>query len=171
MNAAQLYVETIKRSDETLLKALEGLTVEELRAQPAGPGSNPIGWLIWHLTRSRDNITAHFAEQPSVWEQGGWAPKFGFAGEPPRFTPEDVHTFDPVSYETLMGYYRAVAERTEAVVSALSEGDLDRMIPPQIAGRPAMKLGSRLGVILNDNIQHIGQVAYLRGLLRGHGWF
>src|SRR5215468_3924699 len=32
---------------------LEGLTVEDLHAQP-GPASNSIAWLAWHLTRSHD---------------------------------------------------------------------------------------------------------------------
>ena len=51
MNAAQLYLETIRRSDADLKRALEELSTQELRKQPAGPGRNPIGWLLWHLTR------------------------------------------------------------------------------------------------------------------------
>ncbi len=92
-------------------------------------------------------------------------------GEIPRFAPEDVHTFDPHDFETLMGYFDAVAAKTAEVIKGLTDQDLRRLVDSTTPGRPASTVGSRLGVILNDNIQHTGQVAYLRGLIRGHGWF
>lgn len=171
MNAAELYLDTIGRSDDALKRAVEGLTTEELRAQPAGPGSNPIGWLIWHLARSRDNITANLAGTEAVWDSQGWAAKFGMEGDIPRFMPDNVNTFDPKSFETIMGYFDTVAAKTAEIVRGLSEQDLDRLVQPMIEGRPAMPVASRLAVILNDNIQHIGQIAYLRGLIRDQGWF
>lgn len=171
MNAAELYLETIKRSDESLKRALEELSVEELQNQPAGPGSNPIGWLVWHLTQTRDSIIAGVAGEPTIWERDGWGARFGMEGELPRFVPADVHTFDPKSFETLVGYFDAVAEHTAQVIGRLSEADAARLVESTIPGRPPQSVGSRLSAVLNDNIQHIGQVAYLRGLIRGQGWF
>ena len=171
MSATELYLEAIRRSDGDLKRSLDDLTTEELRNQPAGAGSNPIGWLVWHLTRTRDNIVASIAGEKSVWDSGGWAAKFSMEGELPRFTPEDVHTFDPKDFATLVGYFDSVAEHTAKVVGGLTEDDMTREVASTLPGRPAQPVLARLGVILNDNIQHIGQVAYLRGLIREHGWY
>ncbi|MDE2835952.1 MAG: DinB family protein [Chloroflexota bacterium] len=171
MNATDLYFNALDRADGILRRALEGLTVDELRAQPSGEGSNPIGWMVWHMTWVRDYITAGVTGEPSLWEADGWHERFGMEARPPRFTPENVHTFDPKDPETLAGYFEAVAEKTAAIVRGLSPDDLDRLLPPVSADRPPQSVGSRLGAVLNDNIQHVGQIAYLRGVIREQGWF
>ena len=171
MNAAELYLETIRRSDADLKRALEDLSTEDLRNQPAGSASNPIGWLVWHLTRTRDNILSGVSGQPTVWERDGWAARFGMEGELPRFVPENVHTFDPKDFQTVVGYFDAVAEQTARVAEGLTDEEMERLVPSTVEGRPPQSVSSRLAIVLNDNIQHIGQVAYLRGLIRGHGWY
>lgn len=171
MNAVDLYFDALNRADGILRRALEDLTEEELRLQPAGEGSNPLGWLVWHLTWVRDFITAGVAGEPPLWETDGWAERFGMESRPARFTPENVHTFDPKDLETLAGYFEAVAEKTAALVRGLTPEDLDRLLPPASPDRPPQSVGSRLGAVLNDNIQHVGQVAYLRGIIREQGWF
>ncbi len=51
----------------------------------------------------------------------------------------------------------------------LSDDDLDREIDePQYQSLPTV--GVRLISVLANNLQHAGQVAYLRGLLHGIGW-
>ena len=171
MSSADLYINAIGRSDADLKRALDSLTTEELRKQFAGAGSNPIGWLVWHLTRTRDNIVANISGEKSIWEVGGWGKRFGMDGELPRFAPDTVHLFDPKDFETLVGYFDAVAEQTGKVVAGLTEEDMERLIESNTPGRPAQAVSARLGVILNDNIQHIGQVAFLRGLIRDQGWY
>ena len=171
MNAVDLYFDALDRADGYLRRALEGLTYDELRLQPSGEGSNPIGWIVWHMTWVRDYITAGVTGEPPLWETDGWHERFGMETRPPRFTPEDVHTFDPKSLETLIGYFEAVAGKTAAMVRSLTPEDLDRLVPPTMPDRPPQSVGSRLGAILNDNIQHVGQVAYFRGVLREQGWF
>ncbi|HEU5108625.1 MAG TPA: DinB family protein, partial [Micromonosporaceae bacterium] len=37
--------------------AVEGLGPADLRWTP-GPAANPIGWLVWHLTRVQDDHVA-----------------------------------------------------------------------------------------------------------------
>ena len=88
-----------------------------------------------------------------------------------RFGPADVHLFDPKDFATLVGYFDAVAEKSLAIIEGLTEADMDRVVESTIPGRPPQPTTQRLAVILNDNIQHVGQVAYLRGLIRGHGWY
>ena len=171
MNAVDLYFDALNRADSYLRRALEGLTYDELRLQPGGEGSNPIGWIVWHMTWVRDYITAGVTGEAPLWETDGWHERFGMEVRPPRFTPEDVHTFDPKDLETLTAYFEAVAEKTAAVVRGLTPDDLERLVLPTMPDRPPQSVGSRLGSILNDNIQHVGQVAYFRGVLREQGWF
>jgi uncharacterized damage-inducible protein DinB len=171
MSTTELYADAIRRADADLRRALDDLSNEDLKSQPAGGGSNPIGWLVWHLTRTRDNISSSISGDTSVWEAGGWAARFGMEGELPRFAPADVHLFDPKDPETLLGYFDAVAEKSLTIVEGLTDADMSRMVESTNPGRPAQPVTSRLGVIINDNIQHVGQIAYLRGLIRGHGWY
>lgn len=171
MSTTDLYAVAIRRSDTDLRRALDDLSTGELRHQPAGPGSNPIGWLVWHLTRTRDNISASIVGEATVWESAGWDVKFGLKDEFPQLTPADIHLFDPRDLATLLGYFEAVALKSLSIIEGLAEADMDRMVESTIPGRPAQPITSRLAVILNDNIQHVGQVAYLRGLIRGHGWY
>ena len=170
MNAAELYLDAMGRADGTLRRALEDLSLDELRAQPAGAGSNPIGWLVWHLSRGRASLASGITGTDSVWETGGWAARFGMEGEVPRFVPEDVHTFDPKSPETLMGFFSEAAEKAYDAVRGLSDEDIEREVPTR-PGRPPAPISSRLALGLFENIQQIGQVAYLRGLIREQGWF
>ena len=170
MNAAQLYLDAMGRADVTLRRALEDLSLDELRAQPAGAGSNPIGWLVWHISRGRASLASGITGTDSVWETGGWAARFGMEGEVPRFVPEDVHTFDPKSPETLMGFFSEAAEKAYGAVRGLSDEDIEREVPTR-PGRPPAPISSRLALGLFEDIQQIGQVAYLRGLIREQGWF
>ena len=170
MNAAELYLDAMGRADGTLRRALEDLSLDELRAQPAGAGSNPIGWLVWHISRGRASLASGITGTDSVWETGGWAARFGMEGEVPRFVPEDVHTFDPKSPETLMGFFSEAAEKAYGAVRGLSDEDIEREVPTR-PGRPPAPISSRLALGLFEDIQQIGQVAYLRGLIREQGWF
>ena len=170
MNAAELYLDAMGRADGTLRRALEDLSLDELRAQPAGAGSNPIGWLVWHISRGRASLASGITGTDSVWETGGWAARFGMEGEVPRFVPEDVHTFDPKSPETLMGFFSEAAEKAYGAVRGLNDEDIEREVPTR-PGRPPAPISSRLALGLFEDIQQIGQVAYLRGLIREQGWF
>ncbi|BCJ55238.1 hypothetical protein Asp14428_67130 [Actinoplanes sp. NBRC 14428] len=78
--------------------------------------------------------------------------------------PDLVGAVRPESVEALLEYYRAVHERTIAYVSGLTGKDLDRVVDE--AWDPPVTLGVRLVSILDDDIQHAGQAAYVRGLLK-----
>ena len=170
MNAAELYLDAMGRADGTLRRALEDLSLDELRAQPAGARSNPIGWLVWHISRGRASLASGITGTDSVWETGGWAARFGMESEAPRFEPDNVHTFDPKDLETLVGFFSEATERAFDAVRGLRDEDMEREVPTR-PGRPPAPISSRLALSLFDNIQHIGQVAYLRGVIREQGWF
>jgi hypothetical protein len=68
-----------------------------------------------------------------------------------------------VSGDLLAGYLAAVRERTRAWVATLEPADLDRVVDTR--WDPPVTLGVRLVSVVNEVNQHVGQVAYLRGLL------
>ena len=171
MEASEFFLTALSRSEDTLKRALDGLSPEDLRAQPAGSGSNPIGWLTMHLTRVQDGVLSRAQGRGNEWDEGGWGDRFGIHGEVPQWSPENVHTFDPKDAETLMAYWTAVRARTDQYVGGLKAADLDRELPPARPGAPQMTVAQALALVLGDNVQHIGQIAYLRGLVKEQGWY
>ncbi|HCH35871.1 MAG TPA: hypothetical protein DEU64_04345, partial [Dehalococcoidia bacterium] len=59
-----------------LERALTGLTLEQLTTQPAGPESNPIGWVAWHLARTQDHNYSILLNKPSLWVEKKWHEQF-----------------------------------------------------------------------------------------------
>ena len=70
---------------------------------------------------------------------------------------------------TLVDYYAAVLQRSKAYLATLVPAGLDRVLDePQ--WRTPVTVGIRLVSVMNDGTQHVGQMAYLRGLFQGRGW-
>ena len=65
--------------------------------------------------------------------------------------------------DLLAGYYDAVSARTAAYLAGLEPDDLDRVVDER--WDPPVTLGVRLVSVVNEVNQHVGQAAYLRGLL------
>lgn len=152
--------------------ALEGLTPEDLLKKP-GPESNPIGWLVWHFSRTQDNHVSGMTGWPHVYITDKWYEKFerdedeGDRGR--GHTTEQVDAFRASDVKTLLAYYGAVRAKTDRFLQELTLDDLERQVP-EVRGNGMVPLAARLTAILVDNIQHTGQVAYLRGLIKGKGW-
>ena len=65
--------------------------------------------------------------------------------------------------ELLADYLRASHEATVAYLRTVTEADLDEVIDRNWS--PPVTRGVRLVSIVDDDAQHVGQAAYLRGLL------
>lgn len=63
----------------------------------------------------------------------------------------------------LLDYHRAVVDRSLAYLRGLSAADLDRVVDEN--WDPPVTLGVRLVSVLDDDFQHAGQAAYVRGLI------
>ena len=169
MEWQQLIIDIFERTSQALERALEGLTLEDLNQQPA-PDSNSMGWLAWHLTRGQDRAIAQLMGEEQLWIRDQWHDKFNRPPDPQDFglghTSEDLAAFKSPDVRTLLDYHQAVLERTKHYVSTLSETELDREIDhPRF---PTVRV--RLVAVISDNLQHVGQVAYVHGLLKGKGW-
>jgi uncharacterized damage-inducible protein DinB len=167
MNATEVLVEALDRLPDLVRSAVDGLTPEQLRWAPA-PGANPVGWLVWHLTRVQDDHVAEVMGQGQVWTQDGWAGRFGLDPDPGNtgfgHGPAQLAAVRPESAEALVEYYVAVHTRTREFVLGLTEKDLDRVVDER--WDPPVTLGVRLVSVINDDDQHAGQAAYVRGLIR-----
>ena len=173
MEWQELIVDGCGRVLQVLEEALDGLTLDDLNKQPH-PDCNSMGWLAWHLTRVHDHHIAGLLGEEQLWVSNGWHARFNRAPDLDdvgfRHSSEDVAAFKSPNVETLLGYHRAVLERSKRYIATLSTTDLDRELDEPWF-QPLPTVGVRLVGIISDNLQHAGQVAYLRGLLKGKGWF
>ena len=159
-------------------KALEGLTPEELARRPTEE-SNSIGWLMWHTARDEDYLISLAQQQPQLWVREGWHKKFGLEPSSADYdfkdigvgqTAEEVAAFKVPDLNTLTGYYLAAREATKEYLKSITTADLDKeMRDPWSKGTTS--LASYLFCIVDEALAHGGQVAELRGMYRGMGWF
>jgi uncharacterized damage-inducible protein DinB len=168
MRSPALLIDAYGRVLECVEAAVNGLSEQQLRFQPAGAGGagNSIAWLIWHLTRIQDDHVADAAGAEQVWTADGFADRFDLPFEE-RATGYGHDAADVAavnaSAQLLDDYHRAVYERTVAYVKTLTEDDLDRIVDR--SWDPPVTLGARLVSVISDDLQHAGQAAYVRGLL------
>lgn len=163
--SAGLLVDAFGRVAEAVEAAVAGLDGAELAWRP-DPDANSIAWLVWHLTRVQDDHVADVAGTPQVWTAEGFADRFALAVD--RADIGYGHTSAQVAAVTadadaLLAYHRAVHAATARFVDGVVDADLDRVVDER--WDPPVTLGVRLVSVIADDLQHVGQAAYLRGLL------
>ncbi len=166
MDAKAPLLDLYGRMPPLARESVHGLSADRLTAQVA-PGTNPIAWLVWHLTRVQDAYLSEFLGSDQVWVGEGRAAGFGLEPDPMNHgyghTEEQVLAVRPESGEVLLDYLDAVHERMCSYVGDLTESDLDRVVDEGYD--PPVTLGVRLISIADDGLQHVGQAAYVRGIL------
>jgi hypothetical protein len=166
MDVAPLLLEFYGRIPPLAAGAVEGLDSDELCRAP-GPGANTIGWLVWHLTRVQDHHVAELLGTEQIWVSGDWARRCGLEPDPANtgygHSADEVRAVRPESADVLLGYLDAVHERTTTMLEGLVRDDLDRIVDRR--WDPPVTLAVRLVSIADDCLQHVGQAAYVRGLL------
>ena len=166
--SAQLLADGFGRIRENVAGVLDGLTPEQL-AYRVDPGANPVSWLVWHLTRVQDDHLAAAFGVPQVWSAAGWATRFGLpAGMMDHGYGHSAERVATVAAATasaglLTEYHEQTYTQTIKLVSELIDDDLDRVVDTRWT--PHVTLGVRLVSVLDDDMQHVGQAAYVRGVL------
>ena len=146
--------------------ALDGLTPDERRFQPS-PESNHIDFTVWHMARVEDTLLNRVIRRTEqVWERDGWAERLGL---PERdngfgFSLEQIVNLPQYSLDDLMEYYQSVRLEVLQFIDSLTAEDLDNV--PR-AHLPEDSVGSILSHLVVEEAQHVGQVAYIRGIQRG----
>jgi len=164
MKTADVLIDAFDRIREVVRHTVGGLTPEQLTLR-VDPQANSIAWLVWHLTRVQDDHVAGVAELEQVWISGDWTQRFALPFDARAHgyghRSEDVAAVR-ASGELLIAYYDAVHEQTVKYVGTLTDADLDRIVDR--AWDPPVTLGVRLVSVISDDLQHIGQAAFIRGI-------
>jgi hypothetical protein len=172
MTSAELLVDGFGRIRESVADVLSGLTANQLAYRLDG-SANPVSWLVWHLTRVQDDHVAAAFGVTQVWADGAWAGRFGL--------PEGMmdhgygHTQEQVaavalataSAALLREYHEETYAQSVKLVSAVTDPDLERVVDRRWT--PPVTLGVRLVSVLDDDMQHVGQAAFVRGVLLRRG--
>jgi uncharacterized damage-inducible protein DinB len=165
MTHVDLLVDPFGRIRQTVHDAIEGLTPADLVFRPDGE-ANSIAWLVWHLTRIQDDHIADLAGAEQVWTSSGWAARFRL----PLDVSDTGYGHSPLQVaavtadsEMLGGYHDAVHQATVRFVQRVTESDLDQIVDER--WDPPVTLGVRLVSVVSDDLQHVGQAAYVRGLI------
>jgi hypothetical protein len=166
VDISALLIEIFGRVPPLAREAADGLGVGDLVARPA-PNANSIAWLIWHLSRVQDHHISEIMEVDQLWATGTWAADFGLSSDPSNtgygHGPEEVLSIQPAGPDVLLGYLDAVDARTTAFLAGLGPDDLDRIVDRR--WDPPVTMGVRLVSVADDCLQHVGQAAYVRGVL------
>jgi len=172
MDWQELLIEGYGRILGALERYLKGMSPDDLNKQPQ-QDCNSMGWLAWHLTRVQDDHIAGLMGEEHLWVKDGWYETFGRSSNPKDIgfghTSEEVAAFKAPDVDTMLKYHSTVLERTKQYINSLSLADLDRELNEPWF-QPLPTVGVRLVSVLNDSLQHAGQIAYVRGLLKGKGW-
>lgn len=153
---------------EGLEKALDGLTEDELRFQPA-LHANFIEWIVWHMARVEDRwVNLVLRQEDDIWVTRGWHKRFGMTEDDygREDTAEMMRAMPKTDINEMMRYYREAREITLAHLDAMTPDDLSKVY---LHPRRGIEVTGAwvLGHILVEEAQHLGQIAYLRGMMRG----
>ncbi len=153
-----------------LNEALDGLTQVELDWRPA-PSSNSIAWQVWHMARVEDRwVNMYLKQSVEVWIADGWHKRLGLQPEDhgANQTAEEAVAMPAMPIDLLMDYYKAVRVTVLDHLAGLSGNDLGNTFPHPTRGE-GPTVAWVLAHLIVEEAQHLGQVAYLRGILRGLG--
>ena len=161
-----LLADAFQRVRDLVPGVVRDLSVEELTWRPDA-AANPVGWLVWHLARVQDDHLAGMTDGQQVWVVDGWETRFALPYSTGSIgygqTSAEVGDFSVDNPELLTGYHDGGSSRTAAILRGLSVEDLERVIDDSYD--PPVTVATRLVSVVNDTTQHIGQAAYVRGLL------
>jgi uncharacterized damage-inducible protein DinB len=172
MDCKDLVIDGLGRVEEDFKRALDGLSAEQLAFRPA-EHSNSIAWLAWHLARVQDDHISELAGRPQAWIEEKWHERFGKPADSNDtgfgYSSAQVATIRPESAQVPVDYYAAVHRRSLEYLETVTCEAMDRVIDTR--WDPPVTVGVRLVSVVNDCTQHVGQMAYLRGLLEDRKWF
>jgi uncharacterized damage-inducible protein DinB len=166
MTTTEVLEDAFQRVRDSVHPAVSGLSAEDLAYRPDDE-SNSIAWLVWHLTRIQDDHIAGLDGEEQVWTAKGWVDRFALPLDPSDtgygHDPDAVATVKADS-RSLLGYYEDVHDKTMSFVHSLDDDDLDRVVDD--SWDPPVTMSVRLVSVITDDLQHVGQAAYVRGIVQ-----
>jgi hypothetical protein len=170
--ATAALVEGFNRTPGLVQTALEGVSDADLTRR-VDPDANTIAWLVWHTARMQDGQIAMAqrslgrAGADQVWTSQGFADRFGLdVGDREvgyGMTSDQVAGIVAPA-DLLVEYHRAVNDHTVEFLESLDDADYGQIVDQR--WDPPVTLLARLVSIEQDAVQHLGQAAYVRGVLK-----
>ncbi len=155
---------------EKLKQALDGLNEDELKWRPTLE-SNNINWIVWHMAVVEDSwINVQLRKSERIWDRDGWEEHIGSGGwsmgQGWGSTPEEIRAIPPFDVPLVMEYYEAVRKgTTEYFTNEMQEEELSNEIThPRY---DPVTYAWVLGHLLCEEAEHLGQIEYMRGMMRG----
>jgi hypothetical protein len=158
----------LARLHEGLDKAL-ALTPEQLHAVPGGhPRTNTIAWVLWHYTRTEDNIVRWVIQdrRPVIWTEGGYAGKLGLppVAQGTGMSPEEAHALRIPDLGLFREYMQTVWAGTEELFATSAPALFDKMVTVKPLGD--MSVIQCLGQVgLTHGMTHLGEIDLARTLV------
>lgn len=165
MDAIGVLVDGFERVGPRARACLDGVDDEGLTWR-IEPGTNTLAWLVWHMAREQDAQVAGLAGGEQVWTAGGWFERFALPFGPRAMgygqSAEEV-ALVVAPADLLLDYLDAATEATLAYLATLGDDDLDEVVDTR--WDPPVTRGVRLVSILGDDLEHLGQAEFVRGVL------
>ncbi|MBW3577381.1 MAG: DinB family protein [Actinobacteria bacterium] len=167
METSAILTDAFERIREGVRRVTDGLDADALAYRPDAD-ANSIAWLIWHSTRIQDDHVSEIAGRDQAWVADGWADRFDLPSDPTDtgygHSSQQVGAVRPDGPDLLVAYHEGVAQRTFQYLDTIDAAELDRIIDRR--WDPPVSVGVRLVSVISDQMQHVGQAAYVRGLLQ-----
>jgi hypothetical protein len=165
-----LLVDFFDRIRELVVDLTDNLTDEAGSYRP-DPQANSIAWLVWHASRIQDDHVADLAGVGQRWP--AWRDRFGLPFGP--WATGYGQSADEVGQvrvagDLLAGYHADVDDLTRTYLDSLTTEELARVVDTR--WDPPVTAAVRLVSVVGDLEQHLGQAAYVRGLVerRDRAW-
>lgn len=150
--------------------AIRGQLTPELLAAHPGGHDNSIGWLLWHMGREIDVQLSALSGLPEVWTSLGFAKRLGLGelGDGVGYgqTSDEARRIVVTDPHVLVDYVIAAGEALSVYLSALDPETLADVVDE--GWNPPVTRATRLVSIVDDAVQHAGQVGYALGILAGN---
>lgn len=176
MNLLEFATEMFEEYGARMYGYLDGLTTEELNWRPNAE-ANSIAFIVWHTARVEDRWFQVFCQdKPDLWASERWFEKLGMDENQPaiRLTSADLASFPTLTMDDLKSFFEAVRSETKKYLASIGPEDLET-----VPGRSPFGGSSSSGMfveftiqrmfrqLIQEEIQHLGQIGLLRGLQRG----
>lgn len=157
----------LSSSKKALIRALDGLTQAEVAWRPAS-GCNSIGLILFHMIRTEDSLIQGLLQKKDlIWISEKWYEQLGLSRdeEGSHYSADQVNAFKVPQLSLLISFYDAVRVQTKAKLRNMAIEAFDEMVT--FANFGDMPVGALFSFMIAHANEHIGEMAYLRGMQRG----
>ena len=166
MELLEFATEMLEEYHSRLYTYLDGLTTEELNWRPDS-SANSIAFIVWHTARVEDRWFQVFCQGKSDL---GMDEKQQVA----RYKPKELEDFPILTMDELKSYFEAVRSETQKYLVNIGPEELEKApgrspFPESSSASPFAEftIQRMFRQLIQEEIQHLGQVGILRGLQRG----